>query len=289
MKHLWTWTKRIAGRMSRDNVSLLAAAVTFYVFVAIPSSITAIVSLYGLVFNVGDIQEHIAFMEDLFPTDATKALTDLLATLASNPTSVLGSELAMGILVAVWSGQSAASALVSALDAVYEKREARGFFAFQLTALAIALSWIVLAVAAVTLFSLGPWLLDRTFFVHFPAYIIRWPTLIVLVAGAIGALYRYAPAQRPEYGWGKWGIALATTLSLGGSALFTLYVEYFASYDIRYGSLGAAVVMLLWLYVMVFAVLLGAELNADLEGETPRKDSAVPTPTGQILPESARR
>ena len=289
MKHVWAWTKRIAIRMSRDNVSLLAAAVTFYVFVAIPSSITAIVSLYGLVFNIGDIQEHIAFMEDLFPTDATKILSDLLATLVSDPASVLGSQLAMGILVAVWSGQSAASSLVSALDAVYEKREARGFFAFQLTALAIALSWIVLAIVAVTLFSVGPWFIDRTLLFHLPAAIIRWPILIVLVASGIGALYRYAPAQRPEYGWGKWGIALATTLSLGGSALFALYVEYFTSYDVRYGTLGAAVVMLLWLYVMVFAVLLGAELNADLEGETPRKDQAVPLPPGQILPDSARR
>ncbi|HEV8015721.1 MAG TPA: YihY/virulence factor BrkB family protein [Stellaceae bacterium] len=266
----WSILMAIGMRIGRDNVSLLAAGVAFYIFVAIPSALAAIVSVYGLMFNPSQVESQIVSLMGVLPADVITILGDFLQMLAAKPQSTLGLHLILGLAVAVWSAQSAASSMIAALDAAYEQKETRAFLRFQLAALILAACSIVFALASLMLFAVMPavldWVLPFADKTKTAINIFRWPALAVTVALAIAGIYRFAPARegsrRP---WGAWGVLLTTIVWIGSSALFGLYVSKVASYDASYGSLGAVVVLLLWLYIAVFVVLLGAELNAEIE------------------------
>ncbi|HVA15850.1 MAG TPA: YihY/virulence factor BrkB family protein [Stellaceae bacterium] len=265
----WSILLAIGTRIGRDNLSLLAAGVAFYIFVAIPSGLAAIVSIYGLMFNPDQVQSQIGSLIGLLPADVITVLADFLKMLAAKPQSALGLRLVIGLAVAIWSAQSAASSMIAALDAAYEQKETRGVVRFQLAALILAACSIVFALASLLLFAVTPLVLDWLPFsspLKTAITVFRWPALTLLVALAIAGIYRFAPARydsdRP---WGAWGVGLTTAVWIGSSALFALYVAKLASYDASYGSLGAVVVLLLWLYIAVFIVLLGAELNAEIE------------------------
>jgi membrane protein len=266
----WSILLATGARIGRDNVSILAAGVAFYIFVAIPSSLTAVVSIYGLMFNPLAVENQIRSMIGLLPDDVIDIVTNFLRLLAAKPESALGLRLILGLGVAIWSAQSAASAMISALDAAYEQTETRGYLRFQLAALVLSLCSIVFALLSLILFAVLPlainWLLpfsDRT---RLLVDILRWPALTVLVALAIAGVYRFGPVRdASDRPWGAWGVALTTIVWIGSSALFALYVSKVASYDVSYGPLGGVVVLLLWLYIAAFVVLLGAELNAELE------------------------
>jgi membrane protein len=266
----WSILLATGARIGRDNVSILAAGVAFYIFVAIPSSLTAVVSVYGLMFNPLAVENQIRSMIGLLPNDVIDIVTNFLRLLAAKPESALGLRLILGLGVAIWSAQSAASAMISALDAAYEQTETRGYLRFQLAALVLSLCSIVFALLSLILFAVLPlainWLLpfsDRT---RLLVDILRWPALTVLVALAIAGVYRFGPVRdASDRPWGAWGVALTTIVWIGSSALFALYVSKVASYDVSYGPLGGVVVLLLWLYIAAFVVLLGAELNAELE------------------------
>jgi len=262
------WAVRMLGRVSRDNISVLSASVAFYAFISIPSFLTAVVSLYGLAFDPQDVERQVTVAAGVLPNDVIAIISDFLKMLASRPPQQLGGGLLFGVLVAVWGGQSAAASLITALNAVHEKHETRGFLAVQATALAIATCGIALALITAILLEIIPSILETSAAAQLSKFLVdlvRWPILIGVVGCAIGATYRFAPAPIPRCSWGFWGAALATILWLASSSLFALYVRDFASYDVSYGSLGAMVVLLLWLYLVVFAVLLGAELNAAIE------------------------
>jgi membrane protein len=258
------------ARIGRDNVSILAAGVAFYIFVAIPSSLTAIVSIYGLMFNPLEVESQVGSLIGLLPADVIDIVTNFLTLLATKSQSALGLRLILGLLVAIWSAQSAASSMISALEAAYEKKETRGYLRFQLAALALALCSIVFALLSLILFAVLPvaidWLLPFSHRTRLLVDIVRWPALTMLVALAIAGIYRFGPArEESERPWGAWGVILTTIVWIGSSALFALYVSKVASYDVSYGPLGGVVVLLLWLYIAAFVVLLGAELNAELE------------------------
>lgn len=259
----------LGRRIGRDNVSLLAAGVAFYVFVAIPSGLAAIVSVYALMFNPIEVEQQMQAMAGLLPLDVINILSGFLTMLATKAQGGLGVRLLIGLFIALWSAQSAASSMIVALNAVYEKAETRSFLKFELSAVILALCSIVFALLSLVLFAVAPIALA---WLPLPGVtkeaisLIRWPALTALVALAIAGIYRFAPAQDGTTRlWGAWGVILTTIVWIGSSALFALYVANLASYDASYGSLGAVVVLLLWLYLAAFVVLLGAELNAELE------------------------
>jgi membrane protein len=162
--------------------------------------------------------------------------------------------------------------MITALNAVYEKDETRSYLRFQLSALILALCSIIFALVALCLSTVVPIALS-----WFPlgegtretVSLIRWIVLAALIALGIAGIYRFAPAQDGKrQGWVVWGVSLTTVVWIGSSELFALYVTNVASYDASYGSFGAVVVLLLWVYIAVFVVLLGAELNAELKDRT---------------------
>ncbi len=278
--------KRVGARISRDNLSIIAAGVAFYAFLAIPSALTALVALYGLAFDPQDVQRQIASLNGALPGEAVQLIGQQLQTMTSQPRSTLGIGLIVAVLVAIWGARSAMSTFVTALNVAYAEDEKRGFFRFQATAFALTAVAVVFAVLSIALVAVLPAAIDLLPFGEFGktvASVIRWPVLLVLITIGLATIYRYAPSRNePKWRWVSWGAAVATVLWIVGSALFSLYVGQFASYNKTYGSLGAVVVLMMWLYLSAFAVLLGAELNAELEHQTARDTTAGrPKPMGR--------
>jgi membrane protein len=283
----WDILMRVKDDISEKNLSLVAAGAAFYALLAIPSAITALISLYGLVLDPGNIQKQVQAMAGVLPDEAIRLLSDQLQTLASHSSSTLGVGLIVSVSLALWSARSATSSMIVALNIVYEEPEKRGFIWFQAVTLGLTAGIVLFMLVALALVAVLPAIIDFLPFGEFGktiASIARWPVLLVMVMIGLSAFYRYAPSREtPRWRWVSWGAVVATVLWLIGSALFSLYVAKFASYDKSYGSLGGVVVLLMWLYLSAFVVLLGAELNAEIEHQTARDST-----TGRSKPLGTR-
>jgi membrane protein len=277
---------RVFENVSRTNMSMIAAGLAFFAFLAIPSALTALVALYGLAFDPSAVGKQIAAMRGIVPGDAIGLLSGELTQITSSSNSKLSLALVLSVAIALWSTRSATSSLMTALNIAYEEHEKRSLVRFYLDALMLTLGGIVFAVLAIALVAVLPAVisfLPLGDHAKLAAAIVRWPVLLFLVAASLAAVYRYAPSrEQAKWRWVSWGAAIATVLWLGGSALFSVYVSHFASYGRSYGSLGAVVALLMWLYVTSFVVLLGAEINAEFEHQTARDSTTGrPKPMGE--------
>jgi membrane protein len=254
-------------RISRNNTSLLAAAVAFYAFTSVPSTLTVVVSLYELAFDPHDIETHVTALTGLLPQDVVGLISSFLQFLATKPSAQLSTGLVLGLIIALWSIQSATTAMITALNVVNGCTSTRGFLQSQLIAFVMGIGIIGFVVLSFVLIGAVPTVLaslplpeaSKTLI---PA--IRWPALVAVTATAIAGIYRFAPERWPGRQRSRWGILLGTSCCLLGSYLFSSYVSAWASYDQSYGSLGAVLIFVIWLYLTSFSVLLGAELNASL-------------------------
>jgi membrane protein len=205
--------------------------------------------------------------------------------LTSHPTSALGIGFLVSLTLALWSARSGTSSMITALNVAYEEPEKRSFIWFQVIAIGLTAGIVLFTLVALGLIAVLPVVIDFLPLGEFGkmlSSIIRWPVLLVLLLVGLSVLYRYAPSrEEPKWRWVSWGAAVATALWIIGSALFSLYVAKFAGYDKSYGSLGGVVVLLMWLYLSAFVVLLGAELNAEIEHQTARDSTTGgPKPLG---------
>ena len=277
---------RAKDGVSAKNLTLIAAGTGFYAFMAIPSVFTTLVSLYGLVFNPADVGRQVQAMRGVLPSEAVSLLAAQLQSLTSHSSATLGTGFIVSLGVALWSARSGTSSMITALNIAYGQTERRGWLRFQLGAVALTLGAVLFAMVALALVGVLPAVIDllplgsagKTL-----ASVLRWPILIVLVMVTLAALYRFGPCRaEPRWRWVSWGALAATVLWIVASAVFSLYVGQFASYDKSYGSLGAVVVLLMWLYLSAFAVLFGAELNAEIEHQTARDSTTGrPKPMGR--------
>ncbi len=271
---------RVKERLGHDNISIIAAGVAFYAFLAIPSALTALVALYGLAFDPAEVGRQASSLAGVVPDQAMQLISQQLQAITSRPSSTLGIGFIVALVVALWSARSGMSTLMTALNIAYAEEERRGFLRFQAAALGLTAGAVLFALVSIALVAVLPAIIDLLPFGDAGktlASVVRWPVLLVLVVSGLAAVYRYAPSRRePKWRWVSWGAALATILWIVGSALFSVYVGEFASYNKTYGSLGAVVVLMMWLYVSAYAVLLGAELNAELEHQTACDTTAGP-------------
>jgi membrane protein len=276
----WDILKRVGGGISEKNLSLASAGAAFYAFLAIPSALTALVTLYGLVFNPADVGRQVTAMRGVMPHEAIGLVSTQLKSVTSHSAQTLGISFVISILVALWGAMSGTTSMMSALNMAYGEEEKRNLFKYYLTALALTVATIVFAVIALALIAVLPAAIGFLPFGGFDqwvATIVRWPLLVVLVLVALAALFRYAPSRdEPKWRWVSWGAIAGAVLWIIGSALFSLYVGEFATYNKTYGSLGAVVVLMMWLYLSSFAVLLGATLNAEIEHQTVRDSTVGP-------------
>jgi membrane protein len=278
---------RVRQQISEDNISMIAAGVAFYGLLAIFPAITAFVSIWGLVADPAQVEQQFAAVEGIVPADAWALLNEQLRSVASSTSASLGWGVALGILVALWSAGAGVRALISALNIAYDEDEKRGFIKLYAVGFLLTVCLIVGAVLALIVIVAVPVALQFLPLGGLSSTLISaltWLVMAAIVVFGLGVLYGYGPSRSPaQLRWITWGAIAAAILWLLASLLFQVYVANFANYTATYGSLGAVIALLMWLWVSAFVVLLGAELNAEMEHQT-RKD----TTTGPEKPLGAR-
>lgn len=253
-----------------DNVGLLAAGVAFYAFLAVVPLLAATVLVYGLAVEPATVAEHIRALFSLLPRDVAFLVGDQLKSLTESPNNAKEWGLTAALALAIYGASKGAGAIVTALNIAYEVKESRGFIKSTLLALAMTVGALVVLVAAAAGIAMIGYV--EAFFPGFPGWahkafqLLFWAVAMVAVGFGLAAVYRYAP-NRPDAPW-VWispGSASATLLWLAASLGFGLYVSNFGNYNATYGSLGGVVVFLTWLYLSAYIVLMGGELNSELE------------------------
>jgi membrane protein len=259
----------VLRRISKDNLSVLAAAVAFYALLCLFPALTAVVSLYGLFTDPAMVERQAAAMEGILPAEAIKLVATWLQALLEGPPSRFGIGLVVSVVLALWSAWSATGTLMTAVNICYGEDEKRGLIWFNMEALILSAGLAVFAVAAIGLVAVLPAtleLLPVSAALHAVITLVRWPLLAGLAILALAIVYRYAPARtQPRWQFVSWGAVIATLLWIAASIAFTGYVSTIGSYDKTYGSLGAVIVLTLWFYLSAYVTLIGAEVNAELE------------------------
>ncbi len=271
---------RVKDELNRDHMSMAAAGVAFYALLALFPAIISMISIYGLVFDPADVERQMQSVMGVMPEQAASIIQQRLSTLVSQSSTGLGWGAALGVLFALWSAAKGVKAVMKALNMAYDEDEKRGFIKLNAVALALTLVSVLFTLLALTLIAILPAVVG---FLGLPSWmetavsLARWPILLFVVLTILSVFYRYAPSrQNAQWRWVSWGAAGATLLWILGSILFSFYVSNFGSYNETYGSLGAVVVLLMWLWLSSYIMLLGAEVNAELEHQTERDTTDEP-------------
>ncbi|PGH58012.1 hypothetical protein CRT60_08625 [Azospirillum palustre] len=281
---------RVWDEQSKDNVSMLAAGVAYYALLAIFPAIAALVSIYGLVADPSTIEGQLNQLGSLLPPEALSIVSDQARKVATTPSQGLGFGLIFGLLLTLWSASRGTNSLVSALNIAYGEKETRGFVMLAVLSMGLTVAGLLFVILAMALIIAVPAAIAIIGLQDTPigwiASLARWPILAVTIMLALAVFYRYAPDRRePQWRWVTWGSGMATVVWLLGSLGFSVYVSNFGSYNETYGSVGAVVVLLLWFNLTSYVVLLGAELNAEIEHQTARdttdRDGRPARPLGQ--------
>lgn len=253
-----------------DNVGLIAAGVAFYAFLALVPLLGAIVLGYGLLADPETVLHHARILAEVMPEDAAKLVGKQLMEVVSTSSGKKGLGAVGALLLALFSARNSAQSLIVALNIAYEVKERRGFFAVYGMALGVTGGGVVVVIVALAAMAFvgtwGHWLPQMPAGLSFLGKALSYLFIGLGGAGVAATLYRYAPARRaPHEAWLSPGSTLTAlgwlVLSLG----FDLYISHFGHYNATYGSLGAMVAVLTWLYLSSYVLLLGAELNSELD------------------------
>ena len=264
---------RLYKEFSNDRILLVAAGVTFYAILALFPAVAALVSIYGAVADPSTINQHLNELRGVLPDGAIDIVGGQVKRLTAKGDTALGLTAVVGILISLWSANGGMKAVFDALNIAYEEEEKRSFVMLNLQSLAFTAGALLFVILALTGIVVVPAALQVLGLDQKAWYIalLRFPALLVLVIGGLAVLYRFGPSRRkPKWRWVTWGSAVAGTLWLVASGLFSWYVANFGSYNETYGSLGAAIGFMTWIWLSTTVVLLGAELNAEMEHQTAR-------------------
>ncbi len=280
----WDILRRTFKRLGEDNLSIVAAGIAFYAFTAMVPALAATIAIYALVADPATVTGHIEALTQVLPQEARPLLHDQLIRLASN-THAAGWSAVLGIGVALFGAMKAMTAIITGLNITYGETEHRGLVRLNLTAFVLTLAGVLGGLLAIALVAVIPALLHwlGSEIVQTVFNVLRWPLLAALFIFALAVAYRYAACRdKPRWHWVTWGAAVATVSWLLGSAAFSLYVSKFGNYQNTYGSLGAVVVFLIWMDLTAYVILLGAELDSEMERQTVKDTTVGPEqPMGQ--------
>lgn len=278
---------RTYKRVWDDNVGLVAAGVAFYAFFALLSLLGLIVLIYGWVAAPGTVVAHFQTLTRILPTDIALLIGQQLLTAVQSSKEAKGVGILVALLVALYGGTNGSAAVITSLNIAYEEKETRSLLRFYLLALlmtVVAVTLVMLAIAAAA----GVAYLQRQLPQAAPIAVtvgkIVGYALLTLVATSIAAiLYRFGPSrQEAKWKWITPGSLFAAVIWLLLTALFGFYVSSLSDYSATYGSLGAAVALLTWLYLSAYVFIIGAELNSEMEHQTARDSTTgTPVPMGQ--------
>jgi membrane protein len=272
LKGWWQVAQRVWIESGRDNLSVVAAGCAFYALFAVFPALSALIALYGLTADPATVELQFGMLKFVLPAQAYEIVIEQIRRVAEVSGHSLSWGLVFSLGLALWSVGSLIQVIFAALNIAYEEPERRSLLRFYLSAFTFAILGILsgalmlLAIVYVPiLFAYAGY--SDTF--ETMVRVARWPLLALIVLILLALLYRYGPCRRSaKWRWVTVGSVFATVLWLIASAGFSFYVSHFANYDRIYGPLGAAVVLLFWLYLSFYIVLLGAEINAELELQT---------------------
>ena len=260
---------RVYHNIPKHRVIAIAAGVTFYVLLAIFPGIAALVAIYGLIADPSTISQHLSDLSGVLPCGATEVIGDQLQRLTSQPPGKLGFALLFGVAVSLWSANAGMKALFDALNVVYGEEERRSFLKLNALSLAFTLGALLFMVIALGAIAVLPVVLSYLGLSNVTEWLVsigKWLILLIGVALAVSLIYRYGPSrEKPQWRWVTWGSAGVAIGWLAMSILFSWYAAYFGSYNKTYGSLGAVIGFMTWIWLSSAVVLLGAELDAEME------------------------
>jgi membrane protein len=258
--------------ISDHRVLVIAGGVTFYSLLAIFPAVAALVALYSLFADPGTIRSHLDSLSNVLPGGALAVIGDQITRVSAQGQTKLGFAFAGSFLISVWSANAGIKALFDALNVVHEEREKRGFFLLNVVSLSftlIGIALVLVAIAAMVVLPTALAYLGVASETKGLFKILRWPLLFVVVSLAISFIYRYGPSrERAQWRWLTWGSAFAAVAWLVMSILFSWYTESFGHFNETYGSLGAVIGFMIWMWLSNVVLLIGAELNAEMEHRT---------------------
>lgn len=269
---------RVKTDLKDDHISMVSAAMSYYALFALVPAISAIVLMYAWISDPAEISQHIAKAANVIPAELQEILNTQLGGLASKASSSLGLGAIFSLLLALWGASKVSKSIMEAMNIIYEEEDERGFFkksfmALTITFLAIVLSilamGVIVVIPAITnLFNFGP-------VIEIGMTAASWVVLLGLFSFFLSFAYRFGPdRRRAKWKWVSSGAIIAAVLWAIVSALFSWYAKEFGNFNKAYGSLGAMIVLMTWFYLSSFVILLGGEINAELEHQT-KKDSTT--------------
>ena len=269
---------RVKRQMAEDRLSIVAAGVAFYALLAVFPALIALVALYGLAFDPKQVSEQVAALSGMLPPQAADILLGQLQDLTATRSGALGLGAIGGLVLALWSASAGVRTLMEALNVAYDEQESRGFVSYYGTAILLTLGAILGVIAAIAVVVAPPVVvrfLGLGSLLEGVIAFARWPILAIAMMAGLAVVYRYGPSrEQPRWSWVSAGALIATLLWIAGSALFSLYVTSFGSYNETYGSMGAVIILLTWFLLSAYAILIGAEINSEMERQT-RKDTTT--------------
>ena len=283
---------RTKDQIKSDNVALMAGGVTFYAMLALVPALIAAVTLWGLFSDPAQVEQQINSFASQLPAGASEMLTTQVTNIASTSSTTLGWTLVVSLLAALWSASSGTKGLMNAVNAAYDEPDTRGFLKERGIAIALTVGAVFFGLVLIGLIAVVPAVLGVVGLGTAAEYAItwgRWPLLALALVAGLAVIYRFAPDREDaRWSWLTPGAVTAVVLWLVASAGFAFYVNSYGSYNATYGTMAGAIVLMLWLFLSAFAILVGAELNAETERQT-RRDTTTgpPQPMGRRGAEAA--
>jgi membrane protein len=276
---------RVFWAISENRILSTAGGVAFFALLAIFPGIGAIVSLYGLFADASTISDHTALLGGILPFGVLDLVVEQIQLVVRQQNDTLGIAFLIGLIIAVVSANSGMVALFDALNVVYDEREKRSLVQLYTTTFLFTLAgivFVILAIFGLVIIPLALNFIGLTTATENLISVLRWPVLFVAIGTSLAFLYRYGPSRKDaRWRWVTWGSIIAAFLWIAVSMLFSWYVATFDSYNRVYGSLGAGIGFMVWLWISAVIVMLGGQVNAEMEHQTARDTTeGKPMPLG---------
>ncbi len=281
----WQVAKRVKDQVISDHVPIVSAGVAFFFFLALFPGIAATISIYGLVVDPAEAASQVDYLAGLLPNEAHNLIAEFVDKLTRSSSQTLGWGVVLSLMFSFWSTNKGAKAIMNGVNIAYNETDQRNFIVKNVLTLIFTIGMILIVTVGLAVVAGIPAitnLLGLTYDMKPLVTLARWPVVAVAMMLTLGCIYKFAPHRKgPKPRWVSWGAVIATLLWLAGSGLFSLYVDHFGNFAKNYGSMAAVVVLMLWFYLTAYIILLGAEVNAELEHQT-AKDSTEgpPNPMG---------
>ncbi|TQS73042.1 YihY/virulence factor BrkB family protein [Rhodobacteraceae bacterium] len=265
----WAVLLATKAQIAEDRVLAVAAGVTFYAILALFPALTALVSIFGLFANRERVLGMLEQLGQVVPPEALSLIRGQIESLTSTDQSALGWAMGLGIVLALWSANGGMKALIEALNLAYDQPEGRGFIWLNIFSLGLTIGAIILICALIVAAAVLPPMLDALQVVPGWAVAVltlRWPLMALVLVVILMVLYHMAPNRKhTRWAWALPGAVVGALMLLASSWGFSFYTANFGNYSATYGSIGAVVVLMMWIWIATISVMLGAEINSEAE------------------------